>query len=84
MRKKILTIAVLFLSMPIFAQDGFFNYQSVGSDSRSGSAYPIETTEGFGVNNMTNNQTLPLGNGLLLLAGAGLGYAFLKKKEETK
>jgi hypothetical protein len=33
---------------------------------------------------METYQTLPVGNGILLLASAGLAYLLLKKKEDVK
>jgi len=50
---------------------------------REGTSFGVSASE-FGINQMQTNQSLPLGSGLLLLAGSGLGYALLKKKEEVK
>lgn len=89
MKKKLLAIIVMgTLAIPAFAQqDSFFNYGSEsnnnGPSTRTG--YAISTQgDGFGMNPMVNAQTTPVGSGLLLLVGAGLGYALLKRKEETK
>lgn len=93
MKKKLLAIIVMgTLAIPAFAQhDSFFNYGSEsnnnGPATREGTAYRygISTQgNGFGINPMINSQDTPVGSGLLLLVGAGLGYAFLKRKEETK
>lgn len=46
-----------------------------GSEIRSGEGYSI-TNSGIG------QQTAPLGSGLFILIGAGLGYVALKKKED--
>ena len=92
MKKKILTIIVLILTMPIFAQtDGYFMYEDdndikggATGTTRSGSAtFPIGVGSGFGIAGMNEQVTeVPLGSGLLLLTGAGLAYALLKRKEE--
>lgn len=90
MKKKLLAIIVMgTLAIPAFAQDGFFsgtrsgdNVQ--GNQERSGYAISTYENSGFGINPMINSQDTPVGSGLLLLVGAGLGYAFLKRKEETK
>lgn len=79
--------------MPIFAQtDGYFMYEDNNdvkggtTGTRSGSAtdlIPIGVGSGFGIAGMSENVTeVPLGSGLLLLTGAGLAYALLKRKEE--
>lgn len=89
MKKKILTIIVLILTMPIFAQtDGYFMYEDNNdvkggtTGTRSGVAYPI-VGNGFGIAGMNEQVTeVPIGSGLLLLTGAGLAYALLKRKEE--
>ena len=45
-----------------------------GSETRSGEGYSI-SNDGFGSN-------APLGSGIAILIGAGLGYVALKKKED--
>lgn len=91
MKKKILTIIVLILTMPIFAQtDGYFMYEDNNdvkggtTGTRAGTAtYPVGVGNGFGIAGMNEQVTnVPLGSGLLLLTGAGLAYALLKRKEE--
>lgn len=92
MKKKLLAIIVMgTLAIPAFAQhDSFFNYGSEsnnnGPATRTGTGYEISTYEnsGFGIKPMDDASDAPVGSGLLLLVGAGLGYAFLKRKEETK
>ena len=37
---------------------------------------------GYNLNNQTFGQEVPLGNGLLVLTAAGLGYALKKKKQQ--
>lgn len=86
MKKKLFTIGLLaMMALPVVAQnDSFFNYGNVGEGTkREGTSFGVGPSE-FGINQMQTNQSLPLGSGLLLLAGSGLGYALLKKKEEVK
>lgn len=88
MKKKILlsVFFMLTMSMKIAAQnDGFFSYQSFDElEARTElSTYSIGGTT-FGINQMETYQTLPVGNGILLLASAGLAYLLLKKKEDVK
>ena len=45
-----------------------------GSETRSGEGYSI-TNSGIG-------ETVPLGSGIVILLGAGLGYVAFKKKED--
>ena len=47
-----------------------------GSETRSGEGYSI-TNSGIG-----ESSDAPLGSGLVILLGAGLGYVALKKKED--
>lgn len=75
MKRLFLTIAVLAcmgISVNLKAQggDGFFdsNYRALSED-------PEETTTGY----VTKND-VPIGSGLLLLAGMGLIYLKMKKK----
>ena len=41
-----------------------------------------EQGEGFSITNSGIGETAPLGSGLFILIGAGLGYVALKKKED--
>ena len=79
MKKIILTIAiVLGIGFGASAQsDGFFA-QSFGEyrDSSEGKLPALPNAH-----NLTEHQSAPLGSGLLLLAGMGLGYAALRKKD---
>lgn len=81
MKKVILTIAIILgLGAGVNAQsDAFFTqsfstYREVGTDID-------EETPRLPYHELTTNQDAPLGTGLLLLAGLGLGYAALRKKD---
>lgn len=43
---------------------------------------PIAINDGGGITNQGIGEPAPLGSGLLILLGAGLGYVALKKKED--
>ena len=46
------------------------------------SEYSNRDSGGITIGNMQNDNPTPLGSGLLIMLGAGLGYAALKKKKE--
>ncbi|MBQ2852823.1 MAG: hypothetical protein IJE76_05465 [Bacteroidales bacterium] len=78
MKKIILTIAiVLGIGFGVNAQSDAFFTQSF-SDYRD-----VENIETPRIPNhaLTTNQDAPVGTGLLLLAGMGLGYAALRKRD---
>lgn len=95
MKKKFITLlSMIVLSCSLFAQnDAFFSYNNAGgNNSRNTTAGGYIITNGFGINDMNGNvndyewvdNTTPLGSGLLILAGAGIAYAFARRKEESK
>ena len=81
MKKVILTIAiVLGIGFGAVAQSDAFFTQSF-SEYRDAEASISSVTPRIPAHNLTTNQDAPLGTGLLLLAGMGLGYAAMKKKK---
>jgi LPXTG-motif cell wall-anchored protein len=80
MKRIVLSIAlVLTLCLSASAQsDGFFasTYQEYGKESRAGAATP--GLPGVGTD---QDQSAPLGSGLLLLAGMGAAYALRRKNK---
>ena len=78
MKKIILTIAiVLGIGFGVNAQSDAFFTQSF-SDYRNSDG--VETPR-LPAHALTSNQDAPVGTGLLLLAGMGLGYAALRKRD---
>lgn len=55
--------------------DGISNLMEAMEYNRSG---------GIGLGDAVEENPLPLGSGIVILVGAGLGYAAIKRKEETK
>ena len=94
-----LGLAVMTLTATnLSAQDGggLFGRGETDAGNRAGESFLLSNQqlgEGFGITNeqlgngfgITNQQlgSTPIGSGLLLLVGAGLGYAALKKKKEN-
>lgn len=85
---KLKTLKVLVLSLmlglsvnQICAQrtDGFFSYSN-DDYYRDGEGITIEGQSGGGV---THENPLPLGDGLLVLAAAGVGYAVLRNRKSS-
>lgn len=77
--KKIIAIVVLIMGIGMSANaqsDSFFS--PVYSTYRDG---VDEETPRLPGHDLVTNQDAPLGAGLLLLAGMGLGYAALRKKD---
>lgn len=82
--KKILTLLVaLIVSVCVNAQtqtekDGFFSNGFAEFRSIDGKENLPMLPTGHGLN---DHQNAPLGSGLLILAGLGLGYAITKRKQ---
>ena len=78
MKKVIATVAIILgLGVGANAQSDAFFTQNF-SDYRS--AEGVETPR-LPAHELTSNQDAPIGTGLLLLAGMGLGYAALRKRK---
>ncbi len=78
MKKVIATVAIILgLGVGANAQSDAFFTQNF-SDYRS--AEDVETPR-LPAHMQTTNQDAPMGTGLLLLAGMGLGYAALRKRK---
>ena len=77
MKKVIATVAIILgLGVGANAQSDAFFTQNF-SDYRSAD---VETPR-LPAHALTSNQDAPVGTGLLLLAGMGLGYAALRKRD---
>lgn len=79
MKKLILTITIIF-SMCVGAsaqRDGFFGCNEMSGDRFSADGAPAMPTSPIG---STNNESAPLGSGLLIMATLGAGYALTRKK----
>lgn len=75
--KKIFLIIALVATMSVSAQnDGFFSYSNYDNrqDSQWGDMPGLPQSYG-----LTDDQSAPLGSGLLILGGLALGYAARKK-----
>lgn len=83
--KKIYLTLVLTLSMSfnVFAQysDGFFNYNEDYSYNRLIESDDMVLNLPQNPIGTPNNESAPLGNGLLILTAVGLGYAIRKRKK---
>lgn len=78
MKKVIATVAIILgLGVGANAQSDAFFTQNF-SDYRS--AEDVVTPR-LPAHELTSNQDAPIGTGLLLLAGMGLGYAALRKRK---
>ena len=77
MKKYILITLILGLNIYTNAQSDAFFTQNF-SDYRS--AEDVETPR-LPAHELMSNQDAPIGTGLLLLAGMGLGYAALRKRK---
>ena len=70
--------------------DNYYSEKESGSNSGSllRGDYPINDNTGTGFSNgyfgESDPNPLPLGSGLAILIGAGLGYVALKKKEDKQ
>lgn len=84
--------AMLLLSMGAFAQEGLFSrrvsdevYYGFNGAKENQGLFNQRNVETTGViNNQVFGQPVPLGSGVILLLGAGAGYAILKRKEDEK
>lgn len=82
MKKATLTLA-LFLTLGFIANaqsDGFFSTWSEGSGREFGSSNDLNApTKPIG---STENENLPLGEGLLIMTALGAGYALKKRNNK--
>ena len=79
--------ALVLLSLTMNAQydENRFGLQEWGQTSllgKQGTGSTREQEEGFSITNSGIGETAPLGSGIVILLGAGLGYVALKKKED--
>ena len=79
MKKTLLTIAItLGLAFGASAQsDGFFGNWNNADNRDANGELPSLPNHG-----LSDNQSAPLGTGLLILTALGAGYAVAKRKEE--
>ena len=88
----LLLVLVVCFVRPMKAQkrDGFFRNEELYENRTDGSLYFNLTNQHFGnsdnsaffLYNQTFGQTAPLGEGLLIMIGGGVGYALVKRKRE--
>ena len=86
MKKIIFTIAIVFMMvLGASAQtDGFFRDGGGANDysrTSSGSDPALPRLPGYGVGATNEDQTAPLGSGLLVLTALGAGYAVKRCRE---
>ena len=62
-----------------WGQTSLMGKNGVGGNNRDGGA-----SVSGGISNYGIGETVPMGSGLLILLGAGLGYVALKKKEDEQ
>lgn len=86
-KMPILVMAVgLLLSTSLFAQEqnnrqgGLFGYENTTENTERG--LMNRSTISGGLDNQAFGQNVPIGNGLLVLFGAAVGYAIIKKRED--
>ncbi|MBP9995138.1 MAG: hypothetical protein KBT67_09425 [bacterium] len=77
MKKILFTIVMtLCLAAGAMAQDGFFNNWSDLDNRENNTGLPEVPNGG-----QTDNQSTPLGTGLLVLTALGAGYALSKRRD---
>ena len=86
MKKIIFTIAIVFMMvLGASAQtDGFFRDGGSANDysrTDSGSDPALPRLPGYGVGATNDDQTAPLGSGLMVLTALGAGYAVKRSRE---
>ena len=86
MKKIIFTIAIVFMMvLGASAQtDGFFRDGGSANDysrTDSGSDPALPRLPGYGVGATNDDQTAPLGSGLMVLTALGAGYAIKRCRE---
>lgn len=64
-----------------FGSDNFFKVEENNYYNRSDI---INSSEDPGITNQTFGQPLPLGGGIAVLVATGVGYAIMKRKNNTK
>ena len=81
--KKILLSAALVIAMGFGANaqnDNYFNtWDDVSNNKERESDFTPTLPESH---NLTDNQSVPVGSGLLVLTALGAGYALTRKREE--
>ena len=81
--KKILLSAALVIAMGFGANaqnDNYFNtWDDVSNNTARESDFTPTLPESH---NLTDNQSVPVGSGLLVLTALGAGYALTRKREE--
>lgn len=83
---KRIVLAILLMTMVLGASaqtDGFFKDGGSANDysrTSSGSDPALPRLPGYGVGATNNDQTAPVGSGLLVLTALGAGYAAYKKR----
>lgn len=78
--------AMLLPANNLAAQDGGLFCRGASADNETFNnrgLIPIDVNTDNGISN-DNFEPVPLGSGLVLLIGAGLGYVALKKKEDEQ
>ena len=86
MKKTIITLALVLMSIGTFAQGGLFQYGAVSDEDYYGAGY--RTGEGLLEFNLPNghglntDESAPLGSGALLLIGFGAAYAMKKRRAQ--
>lgn len=89
-----LMLAAVTLSAPSVQAQGILGdllddyYEERDQSSRGGvlnrTSYSIDDNVGEGISNYGIGETVPLGSGIVILMGAGLGYVALRKKEDEQ
>ena len=77
MKKVLVTLSlVLTLGLGASAQsDAFFSYNDVDNQNRQSNGLP-----GLPMRGQSEDQSAPVGSGLLILAGMGLAYGLKRRK----
>lgn len=84
MKKTIIILALVLMSIGTFAQGGLFKYGAV-SDENYYDANRTANNESFLLPNghgLNTDESAPLGSGVLLLIGFGAAYAGLRRKNQ--
>ena len=81
MKKILFAIAlVIVLGFGANAQDGFFKSNDGGYENRGSGGSGNSANMALPNHGLTDDQTAPIGSGLLILTALGAGYALRKKR----
>ena len=84
MKKSIITLALILMSIGTFAQGGLFKYGAVSDETYYGAGRTANNQSFFlpDSHGLNTDESAPLGSGALLLIGFGAAYAGFRRKNQ--